>query len=137
MRKWKGALIALAVTAALGAGGLFGWKYLAQNHADPVKVYSFDYVGMTEYWGDTRESYGPVSTDKIQTIYLTDTQTVSDILVEEGQEVKKGDLLLSFDTTLSQLELERKDLEIQKLELDLEEANKELQRISWMVPMQP
>ena len=135
MRKGKGALIALAVTAVLGAGGFFGWKYLSQNHADPVKVYSFDYVGMTEYWGDTRESYGPVSTDKIQTIYLTDTQTVSDILVEEGQEVKKGDLLLSFDTTLSQLELERKDLEIQKLELDLEEANKELQRISWMVPM--
>ena len=135
MRKWKGVLIALAATAVLGAGGFFGWKYLAQNHTDPVKVYSFDFVGMTEYWGDTRESYGPVSTDKMQTIYLTDTQTVSDILVEEGQEVKKGDLLMSFDTTLSQLELERKNLEIQKLELDLEEANKELQRISWMVPM--
>ena len=35
----------------------------------------------------------------------------------------------------NELELERKDLEIQKLEMDLEEAYKEAQRISWMAPM--
>ena len=135
MKKCKKIMLSRAAVAAVGAGGFFGWRYLRQSGAEPVKVYEFNDVGMTQYWGDTKESYGPVSSDKVQTVYLSDTQTVSEILVEQDQEVKKGDLLMSFDTTLSQLELERKALEIQKLELDLSDANKELQRISWMVPM--
>ena len=113
MRKYKKVVISLALVASMGVGSVFGVRYLRQNNVEPIKVYPFDFVGMTEYWGDTKESYGPVTTDKIQTVYLSDTQTVSEILVEDGQEVKKGDLLLSFDTTLSQLELERKGLDIQ------------------------
>ncbi len=135
MKKLKKIIISVAVVGAVGVGSLIGWTFLRKNNVQPVKVFSFDNVGMTQYWGDSKESYGPVSTDKIQTVYLSDTQTVSEILVEEGQTVKKGDLLMSFDTTLSQLELERKKLEIQKLEVDLEEAYKEAQRISWMTPM--
>ncbi len=134
-KKIKKILITLIVILVLGAGGFCAWFFLRQGRAEAVKVYPFDLVGMTEFWGDTRESYGPVSTDRIQTVFLSDTQTVLDVPVKEGQEVKKGDLLMSFDTTLSQLELERKALEMQKLALDLEEAEKELQRINWMQPM--
>lgn len=135
MRKLKTVLITLAIVAVAGCGGFFGWRYLRSSKAAPLKVYPLSMVGMTDYWGDSKESYGPVSTDKVQTVYLSDTQTVSKILVKEDQEVKKGDLLLSFDTSLSQLELERKELEIQKDEMDLDDANKELQRINRMAPM--
>ena len=135
MHKLKKSLIAIAAAAAVGTSGFFGWRYYADSHVTPIKVYPFSYVGMTEYWGDSRESYGPVTTDRIQTVYLSDTQTVSEILVKKDQQVKKGDLLMRFDTTLSQLEVERKELAIQKNQMDLEEAQKELQRISWMVPM--
>lgn len=135
MRKIKHLVIAVLSLAFLGTGGYIGWRFLQQNNIEPVKVYSFDFVGMTEFWGDSKESYGPVSTDKIQTVFLSDTQTVSELLVTEGQQVQKGDLLMRFDTTLSQLELERKDLEIQKLVLDLDEANTRLKEISWMRPM--
>lgn len=135
MHKLKKSLIAIAAAAAVGTSGFFGWRYYADSHVPPIKVYPFSYVGMTEYWGDRRESYGSVTTDRIQTVYLSNTQTVSEILVKKDQQVKKGDLLMRFDTTLSQLEVERKELEIQKNQMDLEEAQKELQRISWMVPM--
>lgn len=135
MNKLKKVIVFLIIIGILGSAGLFGWQQYQQKGTAPVKVYRFDMVGMTEFWGDTRESYGPVSTDKIQTIFLTDTQTVSEIKVKEGQQVKKGDLLMSYDTTLSQLELEKKGLEIEKAELDLADEQKELQRISWMVPM--
>lgn len=114
MHKLKKSLIAIAAAAAVGTSGFFGWRYYADSHVPPIKVYPFSYVGMTEYWGNNRESYGPVTTDRIQTVYLSNTQTVSEILVKKDQQVKKGDLLMRFDTTLSQLEVERKELAIQK-----------------------
>ena len=128
-------VIVVVVAVLLSAAGGGAWYYFGHRNAEPVYVYPFTYVGMTEYWGDSQESYGPVSTDKIQTIYLSDTQTVTEILVQQGQMVKKGDLLMSFDTTLSDLALERKRLDVEKLKLQLEEAKKRLREINSMKPM--
>lgn len=133
--KWK-ILIAASAAALVAAGGSL-WYYLGHNSSDPVYVYSMDIAGMTNYWGDSRESYGPVTTDRIQTVFLSETQTVTEILVSEGDTVKKGDLLMTFDTTLSDIALERKRLEVQKLQLQLEDANTELMRISSMKPYVP
>ncbi len=92
---------------------------------------------MTEFWGDSQESYGPVTTDRIQTVFLTDTQSVTEVKVKEGDTVKKGDILMSFDTTLSDLQLERKRLEVEKEKLQLEALNAELTKIKNMTPMTP
>ena len=127
-------LIVVIVVVLIGAGG-GAWYYFSQRNAEPVYVFPFEYVGMTEYWGDSQESYGPVSTDKMQTVYLSNTQTVTEILVSLGDTVKKGDLLMSFDTTLSDLALERKRLDVEKLKLQLEDAKKRLQEIRNMKPM--
>ena len=127
-------LIVVAVAVLLGAGG-GAWYYFANRNKDPVYVFPFSYVGMTEYWGDSQESYGPVTTDKIQTIYLSDTQSVTEIFVAQGDTVKKGDLLMSFDTTLSDLALERKRLDVEKLKLQLEDAKAQLKKIKNMKPM--
>ena len=131
----KKIIIVLSIVAVLLAAGGGIWYWLSQKNAEPVYVFPFSYVGMTEYWGDSQESYGPVTTDKIQTVYLSDTQTVTEILVKQGQTVKKGDLLMSFDTTLSDLALERKRLDVEKLKLQLEDAKKRLREINSMRPM--
>ncbi len=125
-------LVALVLVAAIGLGV---WYYVGHSSSEPVNVYSFNYLGMTEYWGDSQESYGPVTTDRIQTVYLSDTQTVTQILVALGDEVKKGDLLMTFDTTLSDLALERKRLDVEKLKLQLEDAKDQLREINSMRPM--
>lgn len=136
-RKSKAKKIILSMTALVlvVALGLGGWYYAANRNTEPVFVYDFSYIGMTEYWGDSRESYGPVTTDGIQTVYVSDTQTVTSILVAEGDEVKKGDILMTFDTTLSDLALERARLAVEKLKLQLESAKKELRNINSMRPM--
>lgn len=126
------AVVSLVLVVAIGAGIWFG---TGAGKAEPVNVYPFNYLGMTEYWGDSQESYGPVTTDKIQTVYVSDTQTVTEILVQAGDTVKKGDLLMTFDTTLSDLALERKRLDVEKLKLQLENAEDELVRIRNMKPM--
>ena len=137
MKKQNKKKIIITVTAVVlvVAIGLGVWFGVSRGRSEPVKVFAFNYVGMTEYWGDSQESYGPVSTDKIQTVFLSSTQTVTEMKVAQGDMIKKGDVLMTFDTTLSDLQLERKRLEVEKLKLDLETAQKKLKDIQNMKPM--
>lgn len=130
--KW---LILIPALLILAAAVCVGAWFLVRGSRDPVNVFSFEYIGMTEYWGDSRESYGIVHTDKVQTVYLSESQTVIEILVQPGDTVKKGDILLTFDTTLSDLSLERKRLEVEKLKLQLQDAKNQLARINSLRPM--
>ena len=137
MKKLKGrtkkllmVLVALLLMAAIGAGIFL----TTRNSGETVGVYPFTYMGMTEYWGDNQESYGPVSADNIQTVFLSDTQVITEILVQEGDTVKKGDMLMSFDTTLNDLALERKRLAVEKVKLQLTDAQNELAWVRNQVP---
>ena len=121
----------LILLAAVGTGVWFATR----GSGEPVNVFPFRYIGMTEYWGDNQESYGPVSTDRIQTVFVSETQIITEIAVSQGDTVKKGDLLMTFDTTLSDLELERKRLGVEKLKLQLEDAKERLREIRGMKPM--
>ena len=131
----KKMIIGITAGVAAAAVGCGLWYQAGHSRKEPVYVYPFQYVGMTEFWGDVQESYGPVSTDKIQTVFLSDTQTVTDVFVQEGDAVKKGDLLMRFDTTLSDLQLERKRLEVEKLKLQYADARDELMYINCLKPM--
>ena len=136
-RKSKGrkiliSLICLVLVASIGVGI---WYFAGNSGSEPVPVFPFYYLGMTEYWGDSQESYGFVQTDGVQTVYLSTTQTVTEIFVEVGQAVKKGDVLMTFDTTLSDLALERKRLDVEKLKLQLQDAKERLSEINGMKPM--
>jgi len=135
MKAKKKVLIISAIVVLLVAAGCGVWYYLGHSSSEPVYVYPFENLGMTEYWGDSQESYGPVNTDKIQTVFLSDTQTVTEVLVQVGDTVAKGDVLMTFDTTLSDLALERKRLDVEKLKLQLQDAQKELWEINSMKPM--
>ena len=127
-------LIPILLVVAAAAAGSYFWL-TSGAHGEPVKVFAFQNLGMTEYWGDNQESYGFVQTDKVQTVFLSNTQTVTQILVSQGDQVSKGDILMTFDTTLSDLALEKKRLSVEKLKLQLEDAKAELKRIRNMKPM--
>lgn len=127
----------ISVTAGVAAAAILGGVVFGlRGRGEPVGVYPFSMVGMTEFWGDNQESYGPVTTDRIQTVFLSDTQTITGVQVKEGDEVKKGDVLMTYDTTLSELQLERKRLDVEKANLQVREAREELARINQLKPME-
>ena len=127
----------ISVTAGVAAAAILGGVVFGlRGRGEPVGVYPFSMVGMTEFWGDNQESYGPVTTDRIQTVFLSDTQTITGVQVKEGDEVKKGDVLMTYDTTLSELQLERKRLDVEKANLQVREAQEELARINQLKPME-
>ena len=117
----KRILIFLLVTALL-LGGTYGGLTLYRNaRTKPVKVYAASDFSETDFWMDEKETSGYVRPDNIQKIYLSETQTVTKVFVEEGQEIKKGDPLLSYDTTLSELDVEKADISLQKKKMEREE----------------
>ena len=132
-KKW----IWITAAAVIVIGGIAAAALLMGGSKDPVYVYGFQdgIAGMTDYYNGGNESSGMVTTDRIQPVYLTDTQTVLEVLVTEGQEVKKGDVLFTYDTTLSDITLRQKDLSVQQAKLDLETAKRELAVINSYVPI--
>ena len=134
MKKNKLLLPILAAVLALVV--IAGVILVPRLPKDEVAVFPVSMVGYTDFYSGSSESYGMVTTDKVQTLYLSGTQTVTEILVYPGQSVKKGDVLFTYDTTLSDLAIERKDLANQQLEVELKAARAELASLKKMKPIQ-
>lgn len=132
-KKWIWIVVAVILVVAIVAGVVV----VSQNNKEPVYVYGFadGIAGMTDYYDYSNESSGMVTTDKVQTVYLSSTQTVLEMMVSEGQQVKKGDVLFTYDTTLSDIALMQKDLSVQQAKLDLQTAKNELAVINSYVPI--
>ena len=128
--------IALGITIpAAIAGAVIGGLFIYRNaSAKPVVVYPLEALAMTDTGSDMSVTSGNLSAEGLQKIFLSGTQTVSSVDVTEGQEVKKGDVLLSYDTTLTEVEVERARVKVGRLELDLSQAEKELADLNNMAP---
>lgn len=134
MPKTRKKLLLAGVCLILAAAIVAGVILLGGKSRGRAQVYSVQDLS-TDYYGDSKESSGNVTADKLQTVYLTSTQVVTNVYVKEGDRVSKGDPILAYDTTLSQLTLERKDLEIQKMKMQLQNARKELAVIKTYKPI--
>lgn len=131
----KKLLIGIIVSVAAVAGVWIILMAVRNGSRKPVRVYKVSDVAQTDYWADEQSSYGTVASDQIQNVFLTNTQSVSKVFVQKGQQVKAGDPLIAYDTTLSQINIEKaeNDLNQQKRTLDL--ARKELAKMQKTKPV--
>lgn len=122
-------VLALAVIVGLTV-------YFTQRPGASVNVYSIQDCWLyTDYYGETGSTYGMVTTDKLQTVYLSTTQDVTNVYVQQGQKVQKGAKILAYDTTLSQLSLDKKKLDIEMSKVKLADARTQLAEIRKMKPI--
>lgn len=119
-------LFVLTLLTGAAVGGLYLWKTYG---GDEINVYPVENLSMDYAWATEAQTDGRVTTDKIQSVYISGTQQITEIYVEEGQTVSMGDPILAFDTTLSQLELDRQEIAVAQLELDLQKAKDHLAEI--------
>lgn len=124
----RGILIALSLV--LLAGLSYGILLIIRANSSEVNVYSVKDAKADYYGIGQSETSGKVFADRIQSVYVSSTQIVTEINVSEGDSVKKGDVLMSFDTTLSDIELKRQEIQIGKLELEIQQAEKNLKLIN-------
>lgn len=78
---------------------------------------------------DNTSMSGNITSDVSQDIYLSDSQVVDEIFVEEGQTVKEGDKLISYDMTLVNLDMEMKKLDREGIELNIKKAQREITKL--------
>lgn len=123
-KKWIVAFIAAGVLL-LGGVTVYAVKTSSQS---TVKVVSVSDMSGGGGWSDNSLS-GNITSDVSQNIYLADSQTVKKIHVKEGDTVKVGDDLLTYDMTLENLDLEMKKLEKQGIELNIEKAKREITKL--------
>lgn len=100
-RKTVKIVIALVIVAGLIGGGIF--FLVNRQPSKEVTVVPVSNV-YTTYWGDSQTLDGYVTTGSMQEIYMTEGG-FDKVAVKEGQQVRKGDVLVEFDSTQADLTL--------------------------------
>lgn len=130
----KKTIIAVSIGAViLVAGGGYGVYHLVKSNASPVKVQSVSSLNMG-WWGEGSSTSGIITANATQNVYLED-ELVDKLYVKEGDQVKIGDKLLSYDTTLLELDLESEKLNRQATKLKIKTAEQDLEKLKKITPV--
>lgn len=114
------------VGVVLLGGGI--WFVAGKLKKAEIKVYPMEELSQ-QIWGETNSLEGMVSSNVSQEVRLMDNQLVSQVHVQEGQEVKEGDPLLTYDMTLVNIDLEMEKLNKEQLKVKKKGLENELKNL--------
>ena len=117
----KRVIVGAVVVALAGTGAAAGLLQLRKNNQKEVMVTSVSNL-VSDYFMPTTSIDGSVTTSVAQNVSVDSDMIIDQVYVAEGDTVKKGDPLISFDTTLVEMELNIARLKHKKLEQDLNRA---------------
>ena len=126
-------VVSVLAAAAVLAGALTAYLWHQRNTLT-AEVQPVEWLNQG-YFEDDVTSYGMVTNDFYQDVFLMDGQTVAEVYVQEGQEVKVGDKLMAYDMTLTSLQLEMQELEIQTIDNKITLAKRELEKLKKETPI--
>ena len=129
-------IIVASVFVFVGAlvGGILGYRAHKRN-SNPVKVYSM--TNFVEYYGwDSDSMDGSVSYEDEQNVIVATDKTVKEVHVKQGQNVKTGDPLLTYDATIYQLKINTVRADINLNNARIEAANRKLTKLKNTKPVE-
>lgn len=141
MSKKKKIILTLSITVVvlgIAVGLVFFLKERTRNNKT-VNVYLAADLGYTSdmigNWDSTLS--GNVVINKEQKIYLTATDQISEVKVQEGDTVKAGDVLLVYDTTAQSLKLEAMRADVEIARTAVLAAQRDLNILQNTTPVEP
>lgn len=131
MRRNKKKKLIAVISASLAVVLVAGIILLAVNAGGaPVKVASVSVMNQGYLEGNSQISeYGNIVADMNQTINYDDSLTIKEIYVKEGDKVKVGDPLISYDTTLVEMEYDMKKMQIEGIGLKIQNLQAEIDQL--------
>ncbi len=127
----KGVIITSVCAVAIGT--IVGVK-IYMDSTNTIEVNSVASLN-TGYWDSPSTSTGFVSNSDTQSIFYDASKTITQIFVSEGQQVSKGDPLLSYDLTTLQSSVDSNQLEVEKTQNAITLAEHELKKLLNTTPI--
>lgn len=133
-------IIIIVISCIVVLGGIyFALHFLKQKNQNSktVGVYAVSEIGYdaSNMWDNSTLS-GNVTVNSEQKVYVGKTQSVSEIKVTEGQSVKAGDVLLIYDTTANDLQLQLQKSELELSRVSIIDAQRELEKLKQTTPLE-
>ena len=132
-KKILAVLLSLVLGCGAIGGAIYGVTKSRERAVTVIPASEINYGGGN--WDYATMVSGYVTSDAAQDIYLSATETVSEVMVVEGQAVHEGDVLMAYDTTTTNMNLEKERLARQQIQLRIDVANKNLETLRRMNPV--
>ncbi len=122
-KKWIMTSIAVVL---LGGGGFFGWKYISPDQAptDQPGMEQPSFPAVAADVGEVKKTVfatGTVEAKEREEVKSDISGKIERLFVQEGQQVKKGDVLFTVDGSDAMIEYQKQELNIARLQKDLAE----------------
>lgn len=132
----KKKIVISAICVAVVAGGTLGGYKInekVKKSKAVAEVVPVSYMS-DGYWGNEQQIEGVVSSGNVQTIKEDPNMLVEEIMVKEGDSVKKGTPIIKYDVTLLELDLKQKKNALAVAEDNINLAKKEITRLQGLQP---
>lgn len=121
------------IITSLCAFTLVGIKFYL-NSTNKIDVNSVSTLN-TGYWDNPSTSTGFVSNSDTQSVLYDASKTITQVFVQEGQQVNAGDSLLSYDLTTLQSAVDTSQLDVEKAQNAITLAEHELKKLLNTTPI--
>ena len=121
------------IITSVCAFALVGIKFYLSS-SNTIEVHSVSSLN-TGYWDNPSTSTGLVSNSDTQSVLYDSSKTITQVFVQEGQQVNAGDPLLSYDLTTLQSAVDTSQLEVEKAQNAITLANHELKKLLNTTPV--
>lgn len=121
------------IITSICAFTLVGIKFYL-NSTNKIDVNSVSTLN-TGYWDNPSTSTGLVSNSDRQSVLYDASKTITQVFVQEGQQVNSGDPLLSYDLTTLQSAVDTSQLDVEKAQNAITLAEHELKKLLNTTPI--